>query len=87
MKGFLNPLQPLLKYAIPTFRSTNVAAVDLVELSVGKAYDGATGNYVMLKHEDPSPESGDAEKRKKLWAKSVEWARISADQTALKVAV
>jgi hypothetical protein len=86
MKGVLSPLQPVLRYMIPTLRSVDEAAVDLIEISVGKAHAGETGFYTMLKKDTSSPESYDEEKQKQLWAKSLAWAELTRDQTALSTA-
>lgn len=85
MKGFLSPLLPVLKYALPV-RSINAAATDLIEISVGKDRNGESGYYTMSKKDTSSPESNDEEKQKKLWAKSLEWAKITQGETALKTA-
>lgn len=85
MKGILNPLQPLLKYAVPNLRSVSTASVDLIDISVGK--EEASGYYTVMAKDESSPESRDEEKRKRLWAKSLEWVGISEDQTVLKTAL
>ena len=86
VKGVLGPLQPLLKYLIPTLRNTKVAAADLIEISIGKQYFGSSGYFLMLNKDNSSPESQDEEKQLKLWKKSLEWIKITKDQTALKAA-
>lgn len=45
-----------------------------------------SGYYTMMAEDDGSPESKDEEKHKRLWAKSLEWAGITEDCTALKAA-
>ncbi|KAF7888222.1 uncharacterized protein EAF02_002763 [Botrytis sinoallii] len=84
MRGVLGPLQPLLKYLVPTLRNTKVAAADLIDISVGKEYRGSSGYYVMLNKDESSPESQDEEKQLRLWKKSMEWIKISQDQTPLQ---
>ncbi|KAK6612489.1 putative short-chain dehydrogenase [Botrytis cinerea] len=37
MRGVLGPLQPLLRYLVPTLRNTKIAATDLIDISVGKS--------------------------------------------------
>lgn len=82
----LGTLQPVMKYAIPTLRSANAAAVDLIEVAVGKEYVGTRGFYQMSKPGESSPESKDEAKQQKLWLKSLEWAGVSKDDTALTTA-
>ncbi|THV54595.1 hypothetical protein BGAL_0023g00030 [Botrytis galanthina] len=84
MRGVLGPLQPLLKYLVPTLRNTKVAAADLIDISVGKEYRGSSGYYVMLNKDESSPESQDEEKQLRLWKKSMEWIKLSQDQTPLQ---
>jgi hypothetical protein len=86
MKVVLGPLQPVLKYLIPTLRPVSIAAADLIEISVGEEYRGESGYYVMLQKDISSPESNDEVKQQKLWTKSLAWAEITEDQTALKTA-
>lgn len=86
MKGVLGPLQPLLKHVIPTLRTTKAAAADLIEISIGKQYRESRGYFFMLNKDKSSPESQDEEKQLKLWKKSMEWIKITQDQTPLKEA-
>ncbi|TGO37779.1 hypothetical protein BHYA_0089g00180 [Botrytis hyacinthi] len=84
MRGVLGPLQPLLKYLVPTLRNTKVVAADLIDISVGKEYRRSSGYYVMLNKDESSPESQDEEKQLRLWKKSMEWIKLSQDQTPLQ---
>ncbi|TEY52431.1 hypothetical protein BOTCAL_0258g00010 [Botryotinia calthae] len=84
MRGVLGPLQPLLRYLVPTLRNTKIAATDLIDISVGEEYRVSSGYYVMLNKEESSPESQDEEKQLKLWKKSMGWIKISQDQTPLR---
>ncbi|KAA8574834.1 hypothetical protein EYC84_004078 [Monilinia fructicola] len=86
MKGVLGPLQPLLKYLIPTLRNTKVASADLREISIGQQFRGSSGYFIMLNKDESSPESQDEEKQLKLWRKSLEWIKITEDQTPLEAA-
>lgn len=86
MKGVLGPLQPLLKYLIPTLRNTQVASIDLREISIGEQFRGSSGYFIMLNKDESSPESQDEEKQLKLWRKSLEWIKITEDQTPLEAA-
>lgn len=82
----LGTLQPIMKYAIPTLRSVKSAAVDLIELSVGKEYVGTRGFYEMSKPGESSPESKDEAKQQKLWLKTLEWAHVTKSDTTLTTA-
>ncbi|TGO65680.1 hypothetical protein BOTNAR_0075g00300 [Botryotinia narcissicola] len=84
MRGVLGPLQPLLKYLVPTLRNTKVAAADLIDISVGKEHRGSSGYYVMLNKDESSPESQDEEKQLRLWKKSMEWIKLNQNQTPLQ---
>ncbi|CAD6442167.1 2b34ac34-be57-496e-854f-51bc821896e8 [Sclerotinia trifoliorum] len=86
MKGILRPLQPLLKYLIPTLPNTKGAAVDLIEIAIGKQYRGSSGYFVIVNKDESSPESRDEEMHLELWRKSVNWIKIIEDQTSLKEA-
>lgn len=86
MKGVLNPLRPVLRFLLPTLRTTTLAAQDLIEMAVGDEYRHAEGYYVMSSQDESSPESRDEEKQEMVWKKSLEWAGISPDQTVLKTA-
>ena len=69
-----------------TLRSVNDGGPDVVEITIGKASDSKPGYYTMLNSDESSPESMDDEKQRKLWAKSLEWGRITQDNTVLKTA-
>ncbi|KAG5644134.1 hypothetical protein DXG03_009081 [Asterophora parasitica] len=90
MKYFLNPLQPLLKLAIPTLRNSNVAGKDLVELSLREAFAAARGTngyyYKMSRPGKSSTKSYAETKWAKLWERSVAWSGIQPGDTALSVA-
>ncbi|KAF4625680.1 hypothetical protein G7Y89_g12484 [Cudoniella acicularis] len=86
MKGFLSPMRPLLKHFIPTLRSVNESSIDLIEISVGKL-NSERGYFTLLKKDDSSPESKDEEKQQRLWAKSLEWAHVSKNDTVLQGAI
>lgn len=85
MKWVLSPLQPLLKFLIPTLRSVTTAGIDLIEISIGEQATKG-GYYTMMNSDASSPESKDEGKQRKLWSKSLEWAGITQDKTALKTA-
>jgi hypothetical protein len=86
MKGVLNPLGPILKFVVPTLRTTTLAAKDLIEIAVGDDYRDVNGYYLMSSKDSSSPESLDEKKQEMVWKKSLQWASISPDETALKTA-
>lgn len=67
-------------------RTVAEASVDVVDLATNKAFPGERGYFTLLRKDTSSPESKDEEKQRKLWAKSVEWARITRENTALEAA-
>ncbi|KAK0615334.1 putative short-chain dehydrogenase [Bombardia bombarda] len=85
-KYFLRPLLPILKFTAPTLRGSAQGGFDVVELAISPKYAGEKGFYTMLAKDESSPESQDEAKQQSLWAKTLEWARITKDSTALKVA-
>ncbi|KAF5376876.1 hypothetical protein D9615_007245 [Tricholomella constricta] len=76
MKYFLNPLQPVLKFAVPTLRKSGAAEKDLVQLGLGEVYRGANGYYIMSKPGKSSADSYDEAKCARLWERSVVWSGI-----------
>ncbi|KAI1392987.1 putative short-chain dehydrogenase [Hypoxylon trugodes] len=82
----LKPLMPILRYLDPIYRTSAEAGVDIIELGVGQANNGERGYYTFLKKDEPDPVALDKEIQHKIWVKSVEWARINKENTALKVA-
>ncbi|KAI1378854.1 putative short-chain dehydrogenase [Hypoxylon crocopeplum] len=86
-KFVMKPLMPLIRrFADPTFRPSSEAGRDIIELGMGKADDGERGYYTLLEKDEPDPSALDTEKQQKIWTKSVEWAKINKDNTALKTA-
>ncbi|KAI9692038.1 MAG: hypothetical protein M1820_009573 [Bogoriella megaspora] len=78
------PLLPLLRILMgPTLRTAAPAAVDVVELALNPAYKGQRGFYTLLEKDQSSPESRNREKQKRLWDKTLEWAKISKEDTVL----
>ncbi|KAK3984535.1 short-chain dehydrogenase [Cladorrhinum sp. PSN332] len=82
----IQPLAPLLKLINPHNRSAAVAAEGLIELALGKVHPEGRGYYDLLEEAKSSEESYDKGKQESLWAKSLQWARITADNTALRTA-
>lgn len=81
----LKPLLPLLKIPMgPTLRTAGPAGVDVIELAVSPKYAGKRGFYTLLHEDQSSPDSQDETKQENLWKKTLEWARITPKNTALK---
>ncbi len=76
-------MQPLLKYQDSTLRTTTAAAVDVVDLAVGEAHSGARGHFKFSEKEESSPENMELGKQEEVWAKSLKWAGITREDTAL----
>lgn len=84
-KLFIPPLQPLLRFIDPTMRNAAQAGVDVADLATNKAYPGDRGYFTLLKKDISAPESMDEEMQQKLWVKTLEWARITREYTALRL--
>ncbi|OTA94285.1 hypothetical protein M434DRAFT_394840 [Hypoxylon sp. CO27-5] len=82
---FLRPFFPLLRFADPTLRTASAAGIDVTELALNPAYATERGYFTLLKKDQSSPESQIEEKQQAVWEKSLEWARITQNDTALKV--
>lgn len=83
----LKPLLPILKVAVnPAMRTAALAAVDVIQLAVDPAYSGERGFFTLLQKDQSSPDSQDEGKQQSLWSKTLEWAKITRDNTALKAA-
>ncbi|KAL9070780.1 MAG: hypothetical protein Q9157_005693 [Trypethelium eluteriae] len=81
------PLFPILKLFMgPTLRTAVPAGVDVVELALSPTYLGERGFFTLLQKDQSSPESQDERKQQSLWTKTLEWARITKDNTALQAA-
>ncbi|KAI5862349.1 putative short-chain dehydrogenase [Durotheca rogersii] len=86
-KFVMRPFMSLVRrFADPTFRPSAEAGADIAELGVGRADDGQRGYYTLLEKDEPDPVVLDPENQRRIWAKSAEWAGITKDNTALKVA-
>ncbi|ETS75028.1 hypothetical protein PFICI_13512 [Pestalotiopsis fici W106-1] len=83
VKPFMGVINRL---ADPTLRSSAAAGVDLAELAVNKAHPGERGYFTMLKKDESDPLTLDEGVQEKVWKKSLEWAHITKDDTALKEA-
>ncbi|KAL4880726.1 hypothetical protein BJY04DRAFT_218883 [Aspergillus karnatakaensis] len=81
----------LRRFADPTMRTASEAAADIVQLATSSDRDGAddrtAGYYTMGNKDVSSPDSLDEEKQEALWVKTIEWAGISVEDTALALPV
>ncbi|KAI1398975.1 putative short-chain dehydrogenase [Hypoxylon fuscum] len=83
----LRPFLPVLqRFVDPAFRSVAEAAVDVIDLGVGKAHPKERGYFTLLKKDESDPVTLNEDTQQKIWIKSAEWAGITKDNTALKVA-
>lgn len=55
-------------------RTAASAGVDVVELAVGKRFEGAKGYFTLLKEDEGPPNSLDKTKQGALWEKTAEWS-------------
>jgi hypothetical protein len=83
-KLVLQPLGPLFHLLTSTMRTSAKAGADVVELALNPKYEGERGFFTLLQKDESSPESRDKSKQHKLWIKSVEWAGITNDNTAMR---
>ncbi|KAL8872925.1 MAG: hypothetical protein Q9174_001528 [Haloplaca sp. 1 TL-2023] len=79
----IGPLWYLLSFGDPTLRRTTDAATDLVALATRKAYAEARGYFTLLKPDISAPESREEQRQQKLWTKTLQWAKITPETTAL----
>lgn len=68
----------------PTLRTARPAGIDVIELAVSPKYADKRGFYTLLQEDQSSPDSQDETKQESLWKKTLEWARITSENTALK---
>jgi hypothetical protein len=80
MKPFMFVINHL---ADPTFRSSAAAGVDVAELATNTAHPGERGYFTMLKKDKSDPITMDEDVQQRVWRKSLEWAKITKDNTAL----
>ncbi|KAK4214751.1 hypothetical protein QBC37DRAFT_341339 [Rhypophila decipiens] len=85
-RDVLVPQLPNLRLQMPTLRTSAEGGHDVVELAVSPAYKGEQGFYTLLEKDVSSPESQGEATQDKLWAKTLEWAEVPEDKTALHVA-
>lgn len=70
----------------PTLRTSGPAGIDVIELAVNPRFADKRGFYTLLREDQSSPDSLNAEIQERLWKATLEWARITSENTALKIA-
>ncbi|KAI0891975.1 hypothetical protein F4806DRAFT_500555 [Annulohypoxylon nitens] len=79
------PFIPIIRrLADPTFRSSAEAASDVVKLAVDEKYQREQGYFTLLEKDDSDPLTMDEHVQQRVWQKSLQWAKITKDNTALK---
>lgn len=86
-KLVIQPLRFLLRFIDPTMRNAAQAGIDVADLAMNKAHPGERGYFTLLEKDVSAPDSMDEETQQKLWVQSLEWVRITRENTALKVAI
>lgn len=86
-KLVIQPLRFLLRFIDPTMRNAAQAGIDVADLAMNKAHPGECGYFTLLEKDVSAPDSVDEETQQKLWVQSLEWVRITRENTALKVAI
>ena len=64
-------------------RTVSKAAAAVASLATNTAYPKQRGYFTLLKEDSSSPDSMNEEMQQKLWVKSMEWAKITRENTAL----
>ncbi|KAL3484393.1 NAD(P)-binding protein [Aspergillus germanicus] len=75
----------LRRFSDPTMRTSAEAAADIVEFATNTASPGERGYFTLSRKDDSSPASLDQAKQNALWRKTIEWAGITGENTALKI--
>lgn len=81
----LQPLRPIIRFADPTLRTSAKAGADVLDLALGQVHPGERGYFDYLRKAESSPESRDEGKQERVWAKTVEWAGITKENSRLGV--
>jgi hypothetical protein len=66
-------------------RTSAEAAADIVDFATNTTSPGERGYFTHSRKDDSSPDSLDQAKQDALWSKTIEWAGITGENTALKV--
>ncbi|KAF2788463.1 NAD(P)-binding protein [Melanomma pulvis-pyrius CBS 109.77] len=84
-KYIVQPLRPLLRFVDATMRTSKEAGIDVAKLATGQVFPGERGYFTLLKKDTSSPDSLQEATQQRLWEKSLDWARITADNTSLRL--
>lgn len=84
-KFVMRPFRPLLALSNPFMRTTSTAAPDLIKLATNSAHPGERGYFIHLNKASVTPEILDKEHQELLWEKTLEWTKMSQDDTALEL--
>ncbi|KAK6220769.1 hypothetical protein LQW54_001961 [Pestalotiopsis sp. IQ-011] len=83
VKPFMSVLN---RFVDPTLRSSAAAGVDIADIAVNAACPDERGYFTLLEKDDSDPLAMDETVQRRVWKKSLEWAGITEDSTALKEA-
>jgi NAD(P)-dependent dehydrogenase (short-subunit alcohol dehydrogenase family) len=75
----------LRRFSDPTMRTCTEAAADIVEFATNTARPGERGYYTLSHKDESSPDSLDQARQDALWSKTIEWAGITGENTALMI--
>lgn len=67
----------------PTLRLSREAGVDVANFAANVISPNQRGYFTMTKPDESSPQSRDEATQDKLWTKSLGWAKVQQNQTAL----
>ena len=81
----IRPLRFLLRFIDPTMRTVAEAGVDVIDLATNNAHPKDRGYLTLLKKDASSPESMVEGTQQKLWLNTLEWARVTPENTVLIV--
>ncbi|KAL2820652.1 NAD(P)-binding protein [Aspergillus granulosus] len=75
----------LRRFSDPTMRTSAEAAEDIVGFATNTTSPGERGYYTLSQKDVSSPDSLDEAKQNALWTKTIEWAGITGENTALQI--
>ncbi|KAL2837569.1 hypothetical protein BJY01DRAFT_237816 [Aspergillus pseudoustus] len=75
----------LRRFSDPTLRTCAEAAADLVDFATNTTAPGERGYYTLSQKDVSSPDSLSEAKQEALWSKTIEWAGITSENTALQI--
>ncbi|KAI4195360.1 MAG: hypothetical protein LQ350_007229 [Teloschistes chrysophthalmus] len=76
-------LNPIIRLSDPTMRSSTEAGVDVTDLATRAAHPQDRGYFTLLKPDISAPQSMDETTQQRVWGKTLQWARITRENTAL----